>query len=669
MSSSCARPASHLAAALDGLCAPAGRAFPCGLFVMGVLAPQPVSPQAKSVSHSILQRKFPYTLKQSILAMAPALTTLFVFTSFVRFLWLADGRSFLESNSSAAELRMASEVRSKLLIVEIESVLRPGAVTRRLQRMESALAPIFKALPKNVEGHLEQPWAHYALHRVFTGLNGWHIYGLEHEIDGSPALPEQGGEALHRSVAWHLSADIERLFEDRLDGHGFALKDVAVLAAALEHLIYDKASATLQTAYEYLNLSIWGELAEAEFASVLDAYAAMQLFAQITSYPREQARSILASMEEIYPSWGDTRLLMSDLRKMVEYFQGKERNPFRAGRPHRDFDQALQIAETAMRSFGKFQNQADCSPMKDALLEKGDKGTGRIPLSDFYRMHFDSPFLFEESLEALRALGVLDESPGLLEPQIIVPNYLQASVNCLHTPGLFAICCEDECASLMGELEKKIAASSAEPDLISDLVSRLQSSTVDAPRNISDTLLQHLEHVAEQHGGQVPLHGRHFAQWMHHAFPRECAMPHASASPAELAAALTDVSDNASSALAVVFDTVSETQMEEYVRSMAPINNSSAANGSTFTDLFDKWEHLPVEDQALPWKLDEHLPGKRRRQARSPIRDTMRGIVMVIALGSAVVGVARTMGNAIDSVIGDPALLSSSRPLGKIHCV
>merc|ERR1719263_2324591 len=28
------------------------------------------------------------------------------------------------------------------------------------------------------------------------------------------------------------------------------------------------------------------------------------------------------------------------------------------------------------------------------------------------------------------------------------------------------------------------------------------------------------------HGGQVPMHGRLFAQWMHHAFPRECPFPH-----------------------------------------------------------------------------------------------------------------------------------------------
>merc|ERR1712107_499075 len=37
-----------------------------------------------------------------------------------------------------------------------------------------------------------------------------------------------------------------------------------------------------------------------------------------------------------------------------------------------------------------------------------------------------------------------------------------------------------------------------------------------------------LREIAKAHGGVVPLHGRLFAQWMHHAFPRECPFPHVS---------------------------------------------------------------------------------------------------------------------------------------------
>merc|ERR1719195_632118 len=42
----------------------------------------------------------------------------------------------------------------------------------------------------------------------------------------------------------------------------------------------------------------------------------------------------------------------------------------------------------------------------------------------------------------------------------------------------------------------------------------------------SKSLLNRLEEVAAINDGKVNLHGRLFAQWMHHAFPRECPYPH-----------------------------------------------------------------------------------------------------------------------------------------------
>merc|ERR1719478_1089029 len=78
----------------------------------------------------------------------------------------------------------------------------------------------------------------------------------------------------------------------------------------------------------------------------------------------------------------------------------------------------------------------------------------------------------------------------------------------------------------MGKLERAIAAEMATPEQIISLVSLLTSETVSAPRRLSATLTQRLHSIAERNGGQVPLHGRLFAQWMHHAYPRECPFPH-----------------------------------------------------------------------------------------------------------------------------------------------
>merc|ERR1719159_796918 len=78
----------------------------------------------------------------------------------------------------------------------------------------------------------------------------------------------------------------------------------------------------------------------------------------------------------------------------------------------------------------------------------------------------------------------------------------------------------------MGQIEKEFANPDASPAEISSLVAGLSTSTVEAPRSLSAPLLQKLDQIAEGHHGSVPLHGRLFAQWMHHAFPRECPFPH-----------------------------------------------------------------------------------------------------------------------------------------------
>jgi len=47
----------------------------------------------------------------------------------------------------------------------------------------------------------------------------------------------------------------------------------------------------------------------------------------------------------------------------------------------------------------------------------------------------------------------------------------------------------------------------------------------DRTLNLNRPLMAQLEHIAQVHGGRVPLHGRLFSQWLHFAFPRECPLP------------------------------------------------------------------------------------------------------------------------------------------------
>ena len=77
------------------------------------------------------------------------------------------------------------------------------------------------------------------------------------------------------------------------------------------------------------------------------------------------------------------------------------------------------------------------------------------------------------------------------------------------------------CQRLLARLE----SSGRNPNHIS--VEYLPSDTVEAPRNLSGSLVRRLQEVADRHDGKVPLYSRLFAQWVHHAYPSECIFPHA----------------------------------------------------------------------------------------------------------------------------------------------
>merc|ERR1719188_2765242 len=80
----------------------------------------------------------------------------------------------------------------------------------------------------------------------------------------------------------------------------------------------------------------------------------------------------------------------------------------------------------------------------------------------------------------------------------------------------------------MDHIEHHFAEPTATPADIVDFVASLPSSTVPDGRAMPDILVQRLMEIAARYDGRVPLHGRLFAQWMHHAYPRECPYPHIS---------------------------------------------------------------------------------------------------------------------------------------------
>jgi hypothetical protein len=201
-----------------------------------------------------------------------------------------------------------------------------------------------------------------------------------------------------------------------------------------------------------------------------------------------------------------------------------------AGQSNASFAMISSTVREIVDTFGKFHGK-QCQGLKESLqgLErKGSSGCVRLP--DFYEkgLKADSNWLMVESPEYLRHIGVLDETNSK-NPRLLSANYINSPTNCLQPNGYYLVCCHNECDDILGMLEKSLAKPSASPD---EILAALATNNLDTPwkrgGKVAPAIRFRLEEVAEFNGGRVPLHGRLFAQWLHHVFPRECPYPHLS---------------------------------------------------------------------------------------------------------------------------------------------
>jgi len=354
----------------------------------------------------------------------------------------------------------------------------------------------------------------YVLHRVFVQRHGWFVNGLD------PA-----GNAWNSSSPAEIlrtrQDGVQDIFESRLTNGGFDLHHVAVLAATFESLVHQDSVERLRGAYRVLGLSeSEGSLSEQDAAKVIRAYMTMYVLgldhANITKDEFEDDANNIA---ELYPTWPDTEIFVEEVRSVVlTDVVGNERTTW---------ESTLKVLEQIGERYGKWQDK-ECRVLKTKLSEMAMPGSGRVSLDRFYAGSLsDDGWLFLESVPYLQQLGALDSTdPARLS--VIIPNYINAPTNCVASSKFYSVFCMDECDAILSTLEGRVGSWQASPSLIIQLVSGLASDTVKAPRVLPDPLVKRLEDVAEQHGGQVPLHGRLFAQWMHHAYPSECPYPHAS---------------------------------------------------------------------------------------------------------------------------------------------
>eukprot|EP00413_Alexandrium_margalefii_P045202 CAMPEP_0204598334 /NCGR_PEP_ID=MMETSP0661-20131031/54260_1 /ASSEMBLY_ACC=CAM_ASM_000606 /TAXON_ID=109239 /ORGANISM="Alexandrium margalefi, Strain AMGDE01CS-322" /LENGTH=562 /DNA_ID=CAMNT_0051609037 /DNA_START=71 /DNA_END=1759 /DNA_ORIENTATION=- len=383
------------------------------------------------------------------------------------------------------------------------------AIEARAGPMQEALRPIFASMPHNEHGKMGKAVVRYVLHRLFM-QRGWSVRGLEPVgqawSEGSPT------EMLSEGVP----QEVFSLFESRLGAGGLDLQEVALLAATFKNIVRAEMVERLRAAYRFHALQHGAALDEQAAGRVLDTLLASHVVGQNLSAMSEwEIHSMESRAAKEYGSWRQVQKLARETKLSL------------VGGGAVSFSGLKRVAEEVGERFGHSEN-GECIMRKQDLVAMEHRGSGRVRLSDFYKANLhDGKWHFGESTGYLRQLGALDESdPNDL--RVVIPNYINTKSNCVDPSKYYSVCCLNECDALLGQLESSIGAPSATPSQIVPLVEALPSATTPANRTLPASLLRRLQEVAEGNAGRVPLHGRLFAQWMHHAYPRECPFPHIS---------------------------------------------------------------------------------------------------------------------------------------------
>merc|ERR1719180_114646 len=78
----------------------------------------------------------------------------------------------------------------------------------------------------------------------------------------------------------------------------------------------------------------------------------------------------------------------------------------------------------------------------------------------------------------------------------------------------------------MSQIEDHIKSPVAFPADLLAFVRNLSSNLAQTAKSSSASLVEKLHSIVDEHSGLVRLESRHFAQWMHQAFPHECPVPY-----------------------------------------------------------------------------------------------------------------------------------------------
>ncbi|CAK0826827.1 unnamed protein product [Prorocentrum cordatum] len=392
-----------------------------------------------------------------------------------------------------------------------------------LDTIEKKVLPIWNSLPKSANGRIERPLLRYIVYRYFMGTSSLVIRGFEQ----SSPVNESAAHILSQQVPAYVEAVLQ---SQHAQDHGFDLQDAVHVVALLRKLIADSDTQALETIYNLRGEKTNVPLSRYGLHVVLRDYLVQWLMFEDSESLKEFQRHP-ERLNSDFPQWHRIMMFRDGLVKTFDY------NRHRAGKGFSQytFSDVQEIISSIRSSFAYFWDDM-CIEMRTMLVNMDTYKTGRVPLKMFYSRPFSREWRFAESEDYLRQLGALDETSLWHSSEVIIPGSadIAAASNCAVVQPHYLVCCADFCDGIFSELEAGVGGPVAPPEQILNLVGNMsrQNDDLDDEENprLRGSLSRQLDKIAAAHGGQVPLHGRLFAQWLHYAFPRECPFPHKSGS-------------------------------------------------------------------------------------------------------------------------------------------
>jgi len=482
----------------------------------------------------------------------------------------------------------------------LNTLLRGGSASgaERLEKIEAKTWQSFQALPKNAEGRLAPPAVRYVVHGYFAREHGWLIKGLE------PHGMQLNISQIHEVNVLQDKAPllVEGLLEARQADRGLSFNDVVTMVAVLEQMMFDESVTLLEAAYRLNGFNVADNLNEEMLHTVLQSY--LVLFGQGSKadlFDVDRHKTYVQSRRKNVEEFEHDTVLN------YEFAHRHQANPFRISQY--SFEATVEIMQDLAQQYGKWQN-SECRDMKSHLVELDPEGLGLVPLGLFYAQPPGASYSFSESADFLRNIGALDETtPG--NPKVFIANYVNGPSNCIASSSYYSVCCLSECEEMLAELEQHIAAPTASPEKLLAVIRQISHTDSD----LQPSLLDKLHAIAARHGGEVPLHGRLFAQWLHFAFPHECPYP----SVLQSATALTASQWLEGQSVA------SEHEREQHVSSSSAVATPSAKD----FDIEGRWS----DDEVLP-EHAQHRPASFQL-GTGAMRTIVQCIAVVVALRSA----------------------------------